>query len=43
MTNLSECHAPLINYTETLAQDGKTTAEQFYGSPGWVSHVFSNM
>ena len=43
MTNLSECHTPLINYIETLAQDGKTTAEQFYGSPGWVSHVFSNV
>lgn len=43
MTNLSECHTPLINYIETLAQDGKTTAEQFYGSPGWVAHVFSNV
>jgi alpha-L-fucosidase 2 len=43
MTNLSECHGPLINYIETLAQDGKTTAEEFYGSPGWVSHVFSNV
>lgn len=43
MANLSECHAPLINYIETLAQDGKTTAKQFYGSPGWVAHVFSNV
>jgi alpha-L-fucosidase 2 len=43
MANLSECHAPLIDYIETLAQDGKTTAKQFYGSPGWVAHVFSNV
>ena len=42
MSNLSECYAPLINYIETLARDGHTTAEQFYGSPGWVAHVFSN-
>ncbi|CZR67870.1 uncharacterized protein PAC_17769 [Phialocephala subalpina] len=43
MTSLTECHAPLINYIETLARDGETTAEQFYGSPGWVAHVFSNV
>ncbi|PMD33379.1 glycoside hydrolase family 95 protein [Hyaloscypha variabilis F] len=43
MANLSDCHTPLINYIESLAQDGKTTAEQFYGSPGWVTHVFSNV
>ena len=42
MANLSECHIPLMNYIERLAQDGTTTAEQFYGSPGWVAHVFSN-
>ncbi|OBT39586.1 hypothetical protein VE00_10552 [Pseudogymnoascus sp. WSF 3629] len=43
MSNLSECHVPLMNYIENLAKDGKSTAEQFYGSPGWVAHVFSNV
>lgn len=43
MSNLSECHIPLMNYIENLAKDGKSTAEQFYGSPGWVAHVFSNV
>jgi alpha-L-fucosidase 2 len=42
MSNLNECHVPLINYIEALAQSGRTTAEHFYGSPGWVAHVFSN-
>lgn len=43
MSNLSECSVPLMNYIENLAKDGKSTAEQFYGSPGWVAHVFSNV
>jgi alpha-L-fucosidase 2 len=43
MGNLSECCIPLMNYIESLAQDGRSTAEQFYGSPGWVAHVFSNV
>ncbi|KAG0646373.1 hypothetical protein D0Z07_8455 [Hyphodiscus hymeniophilus] len=43
MLNLSECNTPLMHYVETLAEAGKTTAEQFYGSPGWIAHIFSNV
>ena len=42
-TNLSECHSPLAAFIERLAKAGKTTAELFYGSPGWVAHVFTNV
>jgi alpha-L-fucosidase 2 len=42
-SNLSDCHIPLANYTEYLTEAGQSTAQQFYGSPGWVAHVFSNV
>ncbi|RFU29876.1 hypothetical protein B7463_g6484, partial [Scytalidium lignicola] len=41
-SNLTDCNIPLMEYVEELARAGQTTAEQFYGSPGWVAHVFSN-
>lgn len=40
--NLAECHLPLLRYVERLAEAGRRTARDFYGSPGWVAHVFSN-
>ncbi|OZJ02480.1 hypothetical protein BZG36_05142 [Bifiguratus adelaidae] len=42
-TNLSDCQAPLMKYIEYLAEAGKTTAARYYGCPGWVAHVFSNV
>lgn len=41
--NLSDLQTPLMKYIEDLAAAGKTTAAQFYGCPGWVAHVFSNV
>lgn len=41
--NLSDLQAPLMRYIEYLAEAGRTTAHQFYGCPGWVAHVFSNV
>lgn len=43
MGNLSECNIPLMKYIEKLSIDGQTAASKFYGSPGWVAHVFSNV
>ncbi|NBD24265.1 glycoside hydrolase family 95 protein [Paenibacillus glycinis] len=40
--NLAECHAPLMRYVERLAEAGRATAQAYYGSVGWVAHVFSN-
>ncbi|MFD0619933.1 glycoside hydrolase N-terminal domain-containing protein [Paenibacillus sp. GCM10027629] len=42
VTNLGECHLPLMRYIEALSQAGRSAARDFYGSEGWVAHVFSN-
>jgi alpha-L-fucosidase 2 len=36
--NLAECHEPLLNYIEDLAQNGSETASVNYGSRGWTAH-----
>ncbi|ULT56729.1 glycoside hydrolase family 95 protein [Neobacillus drentensis] len=36
--NLSECHEPLLNFIEELAQNGKKTASINYGCSGWTAH-----
>ncbi|WP_160719791.1 glycoside hydrolase family 95 protein [Bacillus sp. USDA818B3_A] len=36
--NLSECHEPLLNFIEELAQNGKETASENYGCRGWTAH-----
>jgi alpha-L-fucosidase 2 len=36
--NLSECHQPLLDYIEELAQNGKETASVNYGCRGWTAH-----
>ncbi|WP_339316175.1 glycoside hydrolase family 95 protein [Paenibacillus sp. FSL R10-2734] len=37
-SNLRECHMPLFDWTERLAQKGKRTALIHYGSKGWAAH-----
>ncbi|MDV9169977.1 glycoside hydrolase family 95 protein [Streptomyces sp. W16] len=41
-TNLAECQEPLFGQLETLADQGRSTAEQLYGAPGWVAHTVTN-
>ncbi len=38
VTNLSECHLPLFNFTEKLIPNGKKTAKTVYGCKGFVVH-----
>lgn len=38
MTNLPECHEPLIRMIQELAESGRRTARRYYGMPGFVSH-----
>jgi len=38
ITNLSECHVPLIKMTRELSVDGAKTAHDLYGARGWVTH-----
>lgn len=36
--NLAECHLPLIDHIERLAETGKATARAYYDMPGWCLH-----
>jgi alpha-L-fucosidase 2 len=37
-TNLSELHAPLFNFLDSLRSDGRKTAKNMYGARGVVAH-----
>ncbi|MBE3099590.1 MAG: glycoside hydrolase N-terminal domain-containing protein [Planctomycetes bacterium] len=41
-TNLSECHLPLVDLTESLVQPGRKTAKAYYNSDHWVFHMITN-
>jgi alpha-L-fucosidase 2 len=41
--NLAECHEPLLEFVENLAQTGKRTAEVNYGVRGWTAHHNSDL
>ena len=38
VTNLSECHQPLFNLIEEIADKGKDLAHNMYGLNGWAIH-----
>ena len=38
VTNLSECHEPLFDLIEDVAESGSKTAKAHYGCRGWVLH-----
>ncbi len=38
VTNLPECHQPLFDMLEDVAQSGRKTAKVHYGCRGWVLH-----
>ena len=38
VTNLSECHQPLFDMLEDVAESGRKTAMAHYGCRGWVLH-----
>jgi alpha-L-fucosidase 2 len=38
LTNLAECHEPLIRMVTELAESGSRTARVQYGAGGWVCH-----
>ena len=42
VSNLAECHLPLMRFIEQLAGSGSVAAQHFYGCEGWVAHVFTN-
>ena len=42
-TNLIDCDEPLIRLIESLVAPGRRTAKAYYGAPGWVAHVITNV
>ena len=38
VTNLGECHLPLIEMVKDLSENGRQTARIYYGAEGWVTH-----
>jgi alpha-L-fucosidase 2 len=38
VTNLSECHEPMLAFIAELARNGRETARVNYGARGWVAH-----
>ena len=42
-TNLSECHLPLVDLTESLVEPGRKTARAYYNSDHWVFHMITNV
>lgn len=43
VTNLSECHTPLIDYLQTLVIPGRKSAETFFGARGWIVNTMNNI
>ena len=43
VANLSECHLPLVDLTESLVEPGRQSARCYYDAPGWVFHMITNV
>ncbi len=43
VTNLSELHLPLIEWTKQQVPNGEKTAKVFYNARGWVTHILGNV
>ncbi|WP_134089290.1 glycoside hydrolase N-terminal domain-containing protein [Olivibacter sp. XZL3] len=42
VTNLPECHEPLIDYIESLVEPGKKSAQDFFRTRGWMVNTMNN-
>ncbi|MDR1981210.1 MAG: glycoside hydrolase family 95 protein [Tannerellaceae bacterium] len=42
VTNLSELHLPLVEWTKQQVASGERTAKVFYNARGWVTHILGN-
>lgn len=43
VTNLSECHEPMLSLVTQISRTGSTTARDYYGQDGWVCHHNSDL
>ncbi len=42
VTNLSECHKPLISHTQSLVEPGRVSAKEHFGAGGWIVNTMNN-
>lgn len=42
VTNLSECHEPLLEYIDALREPGRVTAREYFNARGWSVHTMNN-
>ncbi len=42
VTNLSDCHMPLMRFIEGVAKEGEKTAKAYYNAPGWMANHTQN-
>ncbi len=42
VTNLPECHQPLLDYTASLVAPGQVTAKTHFGTRGWTVNTMNN-
>ena len=38
VTNLSDCHLPLMRFIREVAREGRKTAQAYYNAPGWMAN-----
>ena len=43
VSNLGDCHTPLLKLIESLQKPGAVTAGAYYDANGWVAHVITNV
>ncbi len=43
VTNLADCHLPLIDYIDNLRPPGRITAKAFFNASGWVVNTMNNI
>lgn len=43
VTNLSELHLPMVEWTKQQVASGERTAKAYYNARGWVTHILGNV
>ncbi|WP_033402875.1 glycoside hydrolase family 95 protein [Dyadobacter beijingensis] len=42
VTNLSECHLPLMDFTQSIVAPGRLAANEFFNAKGWIVNTMLN-
>jgi alpha-L-fucosidase 2 len=42
VTNLTECHVPLLDYTASLVEPGRASSATHFGTRGWIVNTMNN-